>query len=283
MFNRILVPLDGSPEAERVLPWLPSLPDGGRVWLFHALPSTAPSGGPSSPRSLRSPDQARTYLEEVRARLRRPEAEILVKAGHPADRIITASLQTEADLIIMTTGRRAGGSGHLGGVAEAVARGSPLPTLFLSPDGQMPGRRLRRVLLPFDGSARSLRGLEAVRPLVARAGAEAVLLHTRGEGEPAEGRPFREGELDPHAALAQGVRSLQRGGIPARAIVAQGESTREIVLHGQSLDADLIAMGIEGHADTGLWRPILRDAGRAVLLYRAQRAEVVPPPVASVW
>lgn len=269
MFHRILVPLDGSAPSERVLSWLPPLlgPEA-MVFLFHSLPG-AEGPASTSHRAPRTPEQAREYLETLRPRLGPVRGEAIVKAGHPADRIISASLQLEADLIAMTARAAGKGPAGVGGVAEAVGRRSPLPVFFVRPLEAPSPRKLRRILLAFDGTPRAVRSLETVRPLALEAGAEAVLLHTVVEGI----APAGKGELDPHLTLAECVRNLQRHGIPARAIVARGHPAEEILAHAGSLDADFIAVGTEGNGDAERWRPLLERADRGVLLYQAQPME----------
>ena len=76
--NRILVPLNGDPEAEQILPYASMLADwfSGEITLLHCLPATHPARG-GRPGQVQYPDAphdrgtalASAYLEEIVSRL----------------------------------------------------------------------------------------------------------------------------------------------------------------------------------------------------------------------
>src|SRR5262245_32338843 len=128
MYERILVGLDGSALAERVLPYIQALAErfGSRVILLQAtLPPQVPIGTPGlAPDAVMPLDlgeiaaeerqAARTYLDELAQRLRAAglAVETVQPEGDPAAVILDHARAPGADLIAMTTHGR-GGLGRL--------------------------------------------------------------------------------------------------------------------------------------------------------------------------
>src|ERR1051326_9210375 len=95
MFDRVLVPLDGTAEAETVLPWLRTWDLESKLILFHCVPSRLPKGELEGASRFETGEQAQDYLETI-GRTLPGSAEIIVRSGSPGDRIVTAALQGEA-------------------------------------------------------------------------------------------------------------------------------------------------------------------------------------------
>lgn len=140
--DHAMVPLDGSPAAERVLPLVrPLLGEGGRVVLFQCIPPLTPGAYPYLPHAVREEQQheevrkaARSYLEEVANRLRRDGWDVEVAVGsslQPGVAILNAAEEEDVQLIGMSTEGRGGISRLLlGSVADKVVRGSSVPVLL---------------------------------------------------------------------------------------------------------------------------------------------------------
>src|SRR5262245_49944440 len=131
MFHRVFVPLDGSSDSESVLSWLRSWDlSGSTLILFHSLPTRLPDGEAPAKARFDTVDQAREYLERV-ARTLPGATEIVVRTGSPGDRIVTAALQADADLVVLGWSGDAGLPGTLGSVAQKVAKTCPPPVLLV--------------------------------------------------------------------------------------------------------------------------------------------------------
>ncbi|MBW2618157.1 MAG: universal stress protein [Deltaproteobacteria bacterium] len=134
MYKKILVPLDGSPVAEQILPEVKELAKltGAeiqllRVTLVHVLPGADPTD-----KEVIAVREAEKYLEEIQAGLEKEglNASVHVRYGHDAGEILDHS--QKVDLVAMCTHGRTGlGRWTLGSVAERVVRHSGKPVLLV--------------------------------------------------------------------------------------------------------------------------------------------------------
>jgi nucleotide-binding universal stress UspA family protein len=150
MYERLLVALDGSEMAERILPLVEALAHefGSELTLLRAtmsletiVASTTSPGDPGAgavvdPTSIMEAERqdARAYLDALLERLRagglRAQGEIV--EGAAADVLVERAIAIGADLIAMATHGR-GGIERLvfGSVGDEVVRNAPCPILLL--------------------------------------------------------------------------------------------------------------------------------------------------------
>src|SRR3954468_14723068 len=163
MYERILVPLDGSEMAEAALDYVQLLPSR-RIRLL-AIEHEA-SGISAICKAARD---CKTYLENVAEPLRQQgrDVETSVALGNPAEQILAYA--GTADLVLM------GSHGHglmerfmLGSVADQVARHAMVPTMIVR-DRQAPATvvRLARIVVPLDGSPLAEQALPVAAVLAA--------------------------------------------------------------------------------------------------------------------
>jgi nucleotide-binding universal stress UspA family protein len=148
MFDRILVPFDGSAAAEAALTIAEAIPS--RSVRLLAVETEEDELGAV----CRGERDCQAYLDRVAVgfRLHGREGEATVEFGDPARRIVASA--DEADLVIMGShGRGALGRFLMGSVAEWVAEHSPTPTIIVR-GGQQPATALplTRIVVPLDGS-----------------------------------------------------------------------------------------------------------------------------------
>lgn len=141
-YERVLVPLDGSPLAEAVLPFAEKLagPVDSELLLLRVVEPLAPAaalaaaGVPAPDELFLRQVEARRYLDEVARRLGDKGLRVRTLLGHgpAASEIVAVAKAERADLIAMSTHGR-GGLGRLlfGSVAEAVLRAAPVPVLMV--------------------------------------------------------------------------------------------------------------------------------------------------------
>jgi nucleotide-binding universal stress UspA family protein len=147
-YQRILVPLDGSETAERVLSHVSALirPNYTRIFLTSVLPTglsdrtvtllaSSPPGLQLSTTALSKAEvQLTAYLRSVAAALRERGAAVhtAVRRGAPADEILACAAESEADLISMTAHGLSGVSRWVyGNVAGKVLQGAHCPILLV--------------------------------------------------------------------------------------------------------------------------------------------------------
>jgi nucleotide-binding universal stress UspA family protein len=145
VFKSILVPLDGSPLAERALPAALALGQkfGSQIILLRVLDIPVPTPPTSRPevtigwvREARqhAHQEAASYLEAVQGELDRQgiKTKILLRDTAPAEDILDVAGAEDIDLIVMSSHGRSGlARWTFGSVAEKVARHSPCPVLLI--------------------------------------------------------------------------------------------------------------------------------------------------------
>jgi nucleotide-binding universal stress UspA family protein len=151
MYTKILVPLDGSPEAAAALPHAEALAArfGATLTLLRVVSPAAvlPVVAPATPPLMHPAGvvDATPLLEADRREAER-DLEATAQAlaarglavsperveGEPAEAILRRARELPADVIVMTTHGR-GGLGRLlfGGVADSVLRSAPCPVLMV--------------------------------------------------------------------------------------------------------------------------------------------------------
>ncbi len=139
MFKKILVPLDGSTLAEKVLSHVKPLARGfgSEVILFHVLRIPAISASPNATiiedEELAEQD-AQRYLERVENHLEEEgiSARPVIVKGKAAESIVDYAELERVDLIAMSTHGRSGlGRWVFGSVAERVLQGAHCPILLI--------------------------------------------------------------------------------------------------------------------------------------------------------
>lgn len=141
MLHPILVPLDGSEQAEQALPYAETLAAPGCQLILLEVDDDADDEDEFN--LLSRYDQSCAQLETA--------------TGDPAQKILQVAQDLGVGLIVMTThGRGALGRWAFGSVADTVTRTSPVPVMVIRPrdGGTETGHDqvMRRIVVPLDGS-----------------------------------------------------------------------------------------------------------------------------------
>lgn len=176
LFQRILVPLDGSERAEQALPVAARIARAshGSVLLLSVLPPPTALNWAMQLPPPSSEDQAAerraitAYLERLAASetLKGVETVTEIIEGQPASVILDTAQAKPADLIVLCShGRARIKQWALGSVAQKVARHSPVPVLVLREGtseltNEHPRIRSIRVMIALDGSLLAERALQ---------------------------------------------------------------------------------------------------------------------------
>ena len=181
MFQRILVPLDGSTRAESALPVAARLAQasGGSVILLKVVAPPVSHGKFNVPEAypLVGTDEELAEATEYLKTLAQTSAlggittEIQALVGAVAPQILSATQSLHADLIVMWSHGDTGFKRWaLGSVAHKLVPHSPVPVLVLRDGGPVPAASAEhpaRALVPLDGSPLSESALEPAAQLVA--------------------------------------------------------------------------------------------------------------------
>ncbi len=304
MFDRILVPLDGSMRSASILPQVRRLLTtvDAEVHLLHVA-ERGPDPDPvrRGEEFVHSIARARDYLQRVRDGLRADgvRAEADVRAGDPAEKILEFSETSRIALIAMSTHGRTGWSRLTrGSVAERVLRHAPCPVLLLRPEGldASPAAeplRFRRILVALDGGEASSRILPLVETIARSHGSEVVLEYA------ALPIPWLVDEVTtaapevpvPSLALDRDRVRLEMAGVPCRQRLDSLSPARAILEAAEEEQADLIALTTHGRTGPSRWafgsvaEAVLRHATTPILILRTagpQAGEPITAPTVSV-
>ena len=305
MFARILVPLDGSPLAEAILPEVVDLATlhGAevlllRVALVHAIP-----GVDQTEAQVRAVEEAEAYLAEIERRLAAQGLPVrgAVRYGRAVEEILDHVQSQRADLIAMSTHGRSGIRRFmLGSVAEAVVRAAPVPVLLLrgrtlavrqeagvpaTPrprPAELAAPSIHHILCPVDFSEPSERAMEYAGDLAQQFGADLTVLHVVYDPlditcshiphpplEQLREEMVREAEHTLHGQVHRALRFLPR----AKTAVVAGPPFRQIIRYAREHHVDLIVMGTQGLS--GLDRLIMGSTAERVV-------RTAPCPVVSI-
>ena len=188
---RILVPVDGSPEASAALPYAAALATPGtEIVLLTVFPPAT--------------DAARAGLETAAQRLRVAGQTVRteVATGNPARRIVDMAADLRAEMIVMAShGRGAIGRLIYGSVADRVGRESAVPVMVVRTKQLAPGPvGITRLVVPLDGTSRAESALPVATTISQRLGTPISLVRVVdplssgqfGEETSRHGTPMRD-------------------------------------------------------------------------------------------
>jgi nucleotide-binding universal stress UspA family protein len=291
MFERILVPLDGSRSGELVLRVLKRLPlrIGARITLARIVEPGAMDPGPGFVEE--SLEFAEGYLLEVAGGMRVKEGivvETVVRNDRVAESLVTIAQDEGTSLIAMAThGRTASPTRPFGGVAEQLIRTSPTPILALSSVSRaaLEGAAaeevpIRTILVTTDGSDYA----DAIAPLAAdvadACGSSVVLLEVIPGGASESRAATQRAAAQEHL---EGLSQIFKGrGIPTECVTRKGSPVNGILETARQRGVDLIAMSTHAGAQRfgavvgSVTQSVLQQAGIPVLMTRTCPAPKLP-------
>lgn len=283
MWEKILVPLDGSDLAELALPYAEELAaafDSEVVLMYVSEPAE---------------DQYRhmhqLYMEEVAGQMRNHIKKVspLVLSGKSAEEIIGYAEKNDVSLIIVTSHGRSGITPWAaGGVASKVLHATTVPLLLIrAVKPPQRERLLNRILLPLDGSKAGEGAVPYVQELISRLGSEVILFgvvpagqHIRTVGG-LDYILYPEQHLESVKAEAREYlnkvyRRLKRRKGRVRVELKVGDIAREIIEFAEENNASLIAISSHGRSGIAKWvfgsiaHKVLQISNTPVLVVRAE-------------
>lgn len=302
MYERIILTDDGSPIARAAIPRAAALAAASDadvlvIRVSEAVgvkPEDLDDGGweaylsdEAAEAALADPLEAEPHLSEVVADLHArgvTHVGSVVVHGEPADALVEAADELDADLIIMSSRGMSGiRRAVLGSVAEQVIRNARGVPVLLSPppaDGPEPG--IHRVLLTLDGSELSHAAVPHAEYLARALGAELTLIQVTDSeadllaasmpvGAPpraaipvdAASQIAAEQRAQADAALGAIATAMRERGVANVATeVVAGEPTEAILEAVDRLGVDVVVMATHGRG--GLGRLLLGSVADSV-------------------
>ncbi|MFC1967118.1 universal stress protein [Chloroflexota bacterium] len=268
MYEKIVVPLDGSELAKSALPYAEELAAGmgSDIILFSVLDSEEADAR----------QKHQDYIERVTGAIEKRAARRAGDSGDKQIKVGTASRSGDAaegivsyanrgsgsKMVVMATHGRSGISRWaLGSVADKVVRTSiRQPLLLIRANETSPpanGRGiLHKALIPLDGSVASETVLPYISGLVAKFKMEITLLQVVSPDEP--------DDLDAGDYLANTCRLLREDGITAEHVIKEGSAADEIIKLADELSVNMVAMSTHGRSGISRW--MLGSVAQKVLL-----------------
>ena len=298
-FDRILVPLDGSPFSEQVLTAVTSLSQstGSSIVLVQVVPS-----GGSIRRRVAHPfrrsdagetaqlEETSGYLSALAEEIRSKGTDVTIDVAHgpPAEEIVAMATRHRASLIAMCTHGRTGIRRlALGSVAEQVLRRSAMPLFLYRPtdDGMQRSISWSKVVVPLDGSPLSELALQQASEVATAAGLSVELVHVLSDTSqrPPSGDSDDDEASDRRSMetyLQDQADALSQQGIQASYRIIDGDP--KVQMADAATGGPDVLMVMSTHGRTGLGRmrhgsvaeEVVRRSSSPVLLVRGRPSTI---------
>jgi len=279
MYSRVLVPLDGSPQSQQVLPYV------GLVAKALQLPVELVCAFSPVREEMADPTHG-VYIDRLATAFRNQAQEELlpirtslqdsglavsstVHEGDAATHIVDEADKQPDTLIAMSTHGRSGISRWvMGSVTDKVlhATSSTMLIVRCKPEESFVQEvNLNAMIVPLDGSSHAESILEHVVTLAKGLGSKIILTRVTSSSD---------SSLDPAAYLARVAERLRRDGVSSvEEQLLQGEVPETIVNLTHQVSDNLVAVTTHGHSGVKHWLGSITDrvvkyAGGPVLVCR---------------
>lgn len=261
MFERILVPTDGSGPANAALEYAGEIA-AAEDTIVHVLYVLDPAEDPAD---------AETPLANSREWAGDAGAPVIdeIHTGEPRDAILDYADSRDVDAIVMgTRGRRGVGRLLLGSVTEEVVRDATVPVLVVRGASEVRRRYpFETIVVPVDGSDHAENALDRASSIARHHDATVHVLSVI-DVTPAGADERSDLRLDRLEGYAQsvvddGIAAAEREGVDTVGTIRYGSTARTIGTYADTQDADLLVMGTHGRS--GIDRLLLGSVTERVL------------------
>jgi nucleotide-binding universal stress UspA family protein len=264
MYEKILVPLDGSEMAEWALPYVEGLAKNYKSEVTLVTACT-PGAGLERPFAV--------YLSKIADELYTKGLEIssLCIYGDAAAEILNFADKNDVNLIIMSAyGKSGPGIWAMGSIASKVVQRSNIPVLLIrtgSKDDAVKEKDFKKVMLPLDGSEFSEAVIPYAESLAEKMKSELIVARviepiqlprityreTEVDIEKHEKKLMDTAERKVGEYLSKLVESLKEKGINAKMVSLQGRPADTILGYSENNDISLIVMATHGYSGISKW------------------------------
>jgi nucleotide-binding universal stress UspA family protein len=300
LYERILIPLDGSELAQIVLPYAEKLAKalGSQLILIYVSESDEDKYHHMHQFYLQQmAEAAKRDAERFQDRQGAGTIKVnsVIMVGDPAGEIVEYAAKQDIGLIVMSTHGRSGiKRWAMGSVADKVLRATRQPIALIRAKGARPdmlGERtiLSKILVALDGSKESEAVIPHIEELASKLQAEVILLqviapdyHIYAAGGPEYG-VYAEQQIESMKKFARDyleeiITGLKRRDIAAKAEIILGTAAETIINFADQTNASLVAMTTHGRSGVGRWaigsvaERVLRAGNTPLLLVRSPGA-----------
>ena len=295
MFQKILVPLDGSEEAEAILPYVSHVASGMGIGVV--LLSVVDCGALEMSESYysrlfeRAEQEAKGRLHNAAHQLDQDgvRAEEVVVSGRADSEITETAKGLGCNLIAMSThGRSPLGRGILGSVTDRVVHIARIPVLTVTPDKTRAyhgsDTLVNHIVVPLDGSELAETVLPYVREMASTLGYTVVLLRVVrplhyfwvGDHPPEIHQENELMEKEAREYMETTAESISDDGVDVEWRVLVGHPTTTVLEQVRDIPHSIVALTTHGRSGFRRWligslaETLVRSGGDPVL--------IVPPP-----
>jgi nucleotide-binding universal stress UspA family protein len=300
MYKRIVVPLDGSKTAEKVLPYARVLAANLAVpvELLNVVDITALAHRVDAEEAryldtiiAEDEHSSRAYLQAVARSFAGAEVQCIVRRGNPAKVIIARGNEVGGSLIAMATHGRSGlNRWWLGSVAEEVLHATSTPLLLIRGNEETRSGGdtvIDSVVIPLDGSALAESVLPAAAELAKMLDLELILF--RAFELPTSAYYGSEDYLPNYDQLREQLKQQVRNYLDGKAaqlsaegvsqvtaVVVEGSGPKEIIDYARQTANNLVAMCTHGRSGMkrlvlgSVTEQVVRRSGDPVLIMRPE-------------
>ena len=309
-FRHLLVPLDGSPLADAILPHARALAEvfSARITLLRVLEARSSPGDHVNPVEWElARAEAQRHLGELKAELQAKHLSVAAELveGRAAEQILLFAEQHAVDLIALSSHGEGGLSEWLlsSTIQKVVARTHR--SLFIVPAYTYPevspeAPRFAKILLPLDCSPRAECTVPLATEIASAHHSELILAHVVPEPELARRMPPSEEDLNLVAQLTQRNRATAEGYLQqlqdrlaahgvrsATRVLVSPRRARSIRALAQQENVDLVLFSAHGRtgdpADRygGIAARLLQECPRPVMIVQDLAHEIHPDSAAE--
>lgn len=233
MFENILVPLDGSAMADRILPHVVAIAqiDGSSITLLRVLETDEEESTPVDPLAWHfAQAEAQAHLDEAASHLAKLglKSTTILLEGAAAQHIVEYVHKSGVDLVVLSSHGKGGLSRwNISGIAQKIIHRAGTSIMLVRSSSERAAEqgeagsgvvRYHRILAPLDGSQRAESALPLARALANRHAAELLVVHVVVRPEMIQPVPLSPEDV----ALAESV--VTRNKIEADKYFAQMQS-----------------------------------------------------------
>jgi nucleotide-binding universal stress UspA family protein len=291
MWDKIIVPLDGSANAEAAIPYAQDFAawTGSELILLFVR----------EPNDTRSENILRSYMDTLVEKAKKETAQLLKKSdkkelkvrvelltGDPAETILDFAEKNPVSKIMLSAHGQSGSKGRwpLGTVTDRIVNAATVPVSIIRTEGAKTALRpkvnLNNIMAPVDGSKESEVTLNYVKEMAAMVKADVTFVYALkvdvGFYGPSRLRDMEKMRVKTTKYLEKLVKRFEDEGIKAKYELLEtiGLVSDALIKYAKEHPVDLIIMSTHGHSGFRRWvmgsvtSRVIREGNTPVMLIR---------------